>query len=145
MDATFSWLNSLNMYSNIKHILFIVLYLAVHLIGLGSADDEVVNYNSIMFRYLIWKLTLRKLDEFCWPCFFPFNLWLIWQIKYDIQFDRVESFNGTDKFYKFQLNMTKKEDSKNLFTVDGSLELLQDFDDDWKVWTEIKLIKIFDF
>lgn len=55
-------------------------------------------------------------------------------MEYDIHYDQIESYNGTDQYYKYKLDMVKKDENKNIFTVDSTIELLQDLNDDWKVW-----------
>lgn len=56
---------------------------------------------------------------------------IVWQVEY--HYDRMESFNGTDTYYKFRFDIVKKDEAKNVFTIDGTVELLQDLNDDWKV------------
>lgn len=56
---------------------------------------------------------------------------IVWQVEY--HYDRMESFNGTDTYYKFRFDIVKKDETKNVFTIDGTVELLQDLNDDWKV------------
>lgn len=55
-------------------------------------------------------------------------------MEYNIHYDQIESYNGTDQYYKYKLDMVKKDENKNIFTVDSTIELLQDLNDDWKVW-----------
>lgn len=62
--------------------------------------------------------------------FFPLFV-IDWQVEY--HYDRMESFNGTDTYYKFRFDIVKKDEAKNVFTIDGTVELLQDLNDDWKV------------
>ncbi|XP_055298801.1 uncharacterized protein LOC129566679 [Sitodiplosis mosellana] len=56
---------------------------------------------------------------------------------YTILYDRVELFNGTGEHFEYKIHNVKKDDAKNIFTVDAMLGIKQDISNDWKVSIEI--------
>lgn len=117
--------NQSKMDFNINRILSIILYFHIQFIGLNSAataDDDVVSFISSQWNR-IFDLSTNIL--FCSVIHL--------QVMYDIHYDRTESFNGTDQYFKYQGSIVKRDETQNIFTVDAMLELLQDLDNDWQV------------
>lgn len=62
-----------------------------------------------------------------------FSFYLFHKTDYNIDFDKIESYNGTDVYYKYTLNVVKKDGSNSIFIVDSTIDLLQDLDSSWMV------------
>lgn len=45
----------------------------------------------------------------------------------------METYNGTDEHFAYEIREVKKDESKNIFTVSSMIELKDNVDNDWKV------------
>lgn len=54
-------------------------------------------------------------------------------MTYDIHYDRTETYNRTDVYFQYEVNVTKTNETGNIFTVDTWLKLKYPTGNDWKV------------
>lgn len=55
-------------------------------------------------------------------------LFIDWQVQYDFHYDKTEPHEKNGEVFDYKVNVVKKDEKENVFTVDGTLNLKKEFD-----------------